>query len=151
MSAPEDQTPKASGSRQPYNPLQFTPIAPEAITERPHLETTYSESELQHDSVMADILSLGAQSHEPQADVSPDPLTFPLGLMYRLGAPRVRNAPGRTTSSRQRVNTRKYRRRRPALSQEQYEDLLAAIIGDGKLEFEAQRAEITKLMDALLA
>ena len=56
MSPPEDQTLKASGSRQPYNPLQFTPIAPKAITERPYLEATHSESELEHDSVMADIL-----------------------------------------------------------------------------------------------
>jgi len=114
MSAPEDQTPKASGSRQPYNPLQFTPIGPKAITEWPHLEATHSESE-EHDSVMADILSRGAQSYEPQAHDSPDPLTFPLGLMHRLGASRVRNAPGSTTSSRQPVVTREYRRRRPAL------------------------------------
>jgi len=149
MSSP-DETPKALGSRQPYNHLQFTPIAPKAITERPYLEATHSESE-EHDSVMADILSRGAQSHEPQADDSTDPLTFPLGLMHCLGAPRVRNATGITTSSRQRVDTREYRRRRPALSQEQYEDLLAAIIRDGKQEFEAQRAEITKLTDALLA
>jgi len=128
MSAPEDQTPKASGSHQPYNPLQFTPIAPKAITERPHLEASHSESELEPDSVMADILSRRAQSYEPQADDSPDPLTFPLGLMHRLGAPRVRNPPGSTTSSRQRVDTREYRLRRPALSQEQCEDLLATII-----------------------
>jgi len=67
MSAPEDQTPKALGSRQPYNPLQFTTIAPKAITEQPHLEVTHSESE-EHDSVMVDILSRGAQSYEPQAD-----------------------------------------------------------------------------------
>jgi len=150
MSAPEDQTPKASGSCQPYNTLPFTPIAPKAITERPHLEATHSESELAHDSVMADILSRGAQSYEPQADDSPDPVTFPLRLMHRLGAPRVRNAPGSTTSFRQQVPTRIYRRRRPGLSQEQYEDLLAAIIRDGKMEFEAQRVEITKLTDALL-
>jgi len=147
----EDQTPKASGSRLPYKPLLFTPIAPKVITERPHLEATHSESELEHDSVMADILSRGAQSYEPQADDSPDPLTFPLGLMHRLGAPRVRNAPGSTTSSRQQVDTREYRGRSPALSQEQCEDLLAAIIRDGKIEFEAQRVEITKLTDALLA
>jgi len=151
MSPPEDQTPKASGSRQPYNPLQLTPIAPKAITERPHLEATHSESELKHDSVMADILLRGAQSYEPQTDDSPDPLTFPLGLMNRLGAPQVRNASGSTTSSRQRVDTREYRRRRPALSQEQYEDPLAAIIRNGKQEFETQRAEITELTDALLA
>jgi len=150
MFAPEDQTPKASGSRQPYNPLQFTPSAAKAITEPPYLEATHSESE-EHDSVIADILSRGAQSYEPQADNSPDPLTFPLGLMHLLGAPRVRNAPASTTSSRQRVDTREYSRRRPALSQEQYEDLLAAIIRDGKMEFEAQRVEITKLTDALLA
>jgi len=99
MSPPEDQTPKASGSRQTYNPLQFTPIAPKALIELPHYEVTHSESELEHDSVMADILSRGAQSYEPQADDSPDPLTFPLGIMHRLGAPRVRNAPGSTTSS----------------------------------------------------
>jgi len=37
------------------------------------------------------------------------------------------------------------------LLQEQYEDLLAAIIRDGKFEFEAQWTEITKLTDALLA
>ena len=100
---------------------------------------------------MADILSQGAQSYEPQVDDSPNPLTFPLGLMHRLGPPRVRNASGSTTSSRQRVDTREYRRRRPALSQEQYEDLLATIIRDGKLEFEAQRAQMTKLTNALLA
>jgi len=151
MSTPEDQTPKVSGSCQPYNSLQITPIAPKAITERPHLEATHSESELEHDSVMADILSWGAQSYEPQTDHSPDPLTFPLALMHRLGAAWARNAPGSTTSSWQRVNTREYRRRRPALSQEQYEHLLAAIIRDGKMEFDPQRAEITKLTDALLA
>jgi len=71
--------------------------------------------------------------------------------MHRLGAPRVRNSPRSTTSLQQRVDIREYRRRKPALSQDQYEDLLAAIIRDGKLEFEAQLAEITKLMDALLA
>jgi len=71
--------------------------------------------------------------------------------MHRLGVPRVENAPGSTSSSRQRVDTREYRWRRPVLSQEQYEDLLAAIIRDCKLEFEAQRAEITKLIDASLA
>jgi len=32
-----------------------------------------------------------------------------------------------------------------------YGDLLAALIRDGKLEFEAQLAEITKLTDVLLA
>ena len=115
MSGPEDQSPKASGSRQPYNPLQFIPIAPKAITERPHLEGTHLESE-EYDSVIADILSRGAQSYEPQAVNSLDPLTFPLGLMDRLGAPRVRNAPASTTSSRQRVDTREYSRRRPGLS-----------------------------------
>jgi len=150
MSAPEDQTPKALGSRQPYNPLQFTPMAPKAITERPHLEVTHSESE-EHDSVMAHILSLGAQSYEAQADDSPDHLTFPLGLMHRLGAPRVRNAPGSTTSSRQSVDTREHRRRRPGLLQEQYQELLVAIIRDGKIEFEAQQVEITRLTDALFA
>jgi hypothetical protein len=86
MSAP-DKTSKASGSRQPYNPLQFTPIAPRALTEQPHLETTHSESEQGLDAEMADILSCSAQSYEQQADDSPDPLTFPSGLMYRLGAP----------------------------------------------------------------
>jgi len=151
MSSPEDQTPKASGSRQPCNPLQFTPIAPKAITERPYLEATHSESKLEHHSVMADILSRGAQSYEPQADDCPVPLTFPLGLLHRLGAPRVRNAPGSTTSPRQPFDTREYGRWRPALSQEQYEDLLATIIWDGKIEFEAQLAEITKFTDALLA
>jgi len=100
---------------------------------------------------MADILSQGAQSYEPQADDSPDPLTFPLGLMHRSGAPRLRNAPGSTTSSRQQVDTREYRRRRTALPQEQYKELLAAIIQDGKMEFEAQRVEITNFTDALLA
>jgi len=136
MSTPEDPIPKASGSRQPYNPLQFTPIAPKAITERPHLEVTASESE-EHDSVMADILLRGAQSYEPQADDSPHPLTFPLGLMHRLCASRVRNPSGSTTSFRPRVDTRKYRRRRAALLQEQYEDLQAATIRDGKMEFGA--------------
>jgi len=150
MSPPEDQTAKASGSGQPYNPSQFSPIGPQAITEWPHLEAIHWESE-EHDSVMADILSQGAQSYEPQADDSPDPLTFPLGLMHCIGAPQVGNAPGTITLSWQRVDTREYRRRRPALSQEQYEDLLAVIIRDGKMEFEAQRVEITKLTDALLA
>jgi len=98
MSSAEDQTPKTSGSSQPYNPLQSIPIAPKAITERLHLEATHSESELEHDSVMADILSRAAQSYGPQADDSPDPLTFPFGLMHRLGTPRVRNALGSTTS-----------------------------------------------------
>jgi len=37
------------------------------------------------------------------------------------------------------------------LSQEQYEDQLAAIIRDGKIEFEAQWVEITKFTDAWLA
>ena len=97
MSAPKDQTPKASGSCQPYNPLQFTAITPKALTKRPHLEATHSESELEHDSVMANILSRGAQSYEPQADDSPDPLIFPLGLMHPLGNPQVRNASGSTT------------------------------------------------------
>jgi len=60
MSAIENQTPTASGSRQPYNPSQFPTITPKAITERPHLEATHSESELEHDSVMPDILSRGA-------------------------------------------------------------------------------------------
>jgi len=59
MSVPEDQPAKASGSSQPYNPLQFTPIALKAITERPYLEATHSESELEQDFVMADILSRG--------------------------------------------------------------------------------------------
>jgi len=36
------------------------------------------------------------------------------------------------------------------LSQEQYEDLLAAIILDGKILFEAQWVKMTKLTDALL-
>jgi len=108
MSPPEDQTPKASGSRQLYNPLQFKHIALEVITERPHLEVTHSESELEHDSVMADILSRGAQSYQPQADDSPDPLTFPLGLMHRLCTPQVKNAPGSNTSSQQPVDRRVY-------------------------------------------
>ena len=151
MSPPADQTPKASGSRQPYNPLQFTSIAPKAITEQPPLEPTHSESELEYDSVMVDILSPGAQAYEPQADDSPNSLTFPLGLMHHLAALRVRNVPGSTTSSRQWVDTKEYKGRRPALSQEQYESLLVAIIWDSKLEFETQWAEITKLTDALLA
>jgi len=151
MSVPEDQTPKASGSQQLYNHLQFTPIAPKEITERPHLEATHSESELVHDSVMADILSWGAQSYEAQADDSSDTLTFPLGLIHRLSAPRVKNALASTTLSWQRVDGREYGRRKLALSQEQYKDLLVAITRDGKLQFEAQRAEITKLTEALLA
>jgi len=77
MSAP-DETPKGSASRQPYNPLQFTPITSKAITELHHLDATHSELE-EHDSVRADILSRGAQSFELQADNSPDPLTFQLG------------------------------------------------------------------------
>jgi len=68
---------------------------------------------------MADILSRGAQSYESQPDDSPNPQTFPLGLMHRLGAPTVSNAPESTTSSRQRVDTREYRRRLPAWSHEQ--------------------------------
>jgi len=131
MSAP-DETPKASGSRQPYNPLQFIPIPPKVITEGPQFAATHSESE-ENDSVMADILSRGAQSYEPLADDSLDPLTFPLGLMHRLCASQVRNTPGSTTSSRQLVDTREYRRRRPTFSQELHEDLLAAIVQDGKL------------------
>jgi len=109
MSAPDDQTPKASGSRTRYNPLQFTPIAPKAITEQPHLEATHSESELEHYSVMADMLSQGSQSHEPEANDSPDPLTCPLGLMHHLSAPLVRNDPGSITSSRQGLHTMEYR------------------------------------------
>ena len=70
--------------------------------------------------------------------------------MHRLAAPWVRNASGSTTSSCQQVDTWAYRRRRPALSQEQYEDLLAAIILDGKILFEAQWVKMTKLTDALL-
>ena len=118
MSALEDQTPKASGSRQPYNPLQFIPIVPKAITKWPHLEATHSESELVHNSVMADILSQGAHLYELEVDDSPDLLTFPPSLMHHLGTPRVRNAPGRTTSSWPQVDTMEYGRRRPALSQE---------------------------------
>jgi len=57
--------------------------------------------------------------------------------MHRLCAPRVRNPPESPTSARQRVDTREYRRRRPALLQEQYEDLQAATIRDGKMEFGA--------------
>jgi len=71
--------------------------------------------------------------------------------MHHLCATRVRNTPASTTSSQQLVDIREHRRRRPALSQEQYEDLRAAIILDGKMEFEAKRVEITKLTDALLA
>jgi len=58
---------------------------------------------------MADILSRGAHSHEPQADVSSDPLTFTLGLLHRLSAPRVRNAPASTISSQLPVDTKEYR------------------------------------------
>ena len=79
MSASENQTSKASGSGQLYNPLQFTPIAPKAITELPHIEASHWKSELEHDSVMADIFSQGTQSYELQSDGSSDPLTFPLG------------------------------------------------------------------------
>jgi len=100
---------------------------------------------------MVDTLLCRAQPYEPQEDESPEAPTFPLGLIQPRGAPRVSNAPGSTTSSRQRVDTREYRQRRPALWQEPYEDLLAVIIRDGKLEFEAQQAQITKLTDALLA
>jgi hypothetical protein len=86
MSATEDQTPKASGARQLHNPLQYTPIDPKVITERPHLEATHSETELEHDSVMADILSQGTPSCEVQADLYPVPLTFSIGILHRVGA-----------------------------------------------------------------
>jgi len=120
MSTPEDQTRKASGPCQPHNPLQFIPISPKAITEQPHLEATHSDSEPEHKSVMVVILSQGAQSCEPQRDDSPDPLTFPLGLMHRLSAPLVRNATGSNSLSQQWVDIKEYSQRRPALSQEQY-------------------------------
>ena len=93
MSASEDQTPKASGSCQAYNPLSFPAITPRAITQRPQLEAAHSESELEPDSAMEDILSRGVQSYEPQyqaLDYSPDPLTMPVGLLHRFGQTRTR-------------------------------------------------------------
>jgi len=62
MSAPEDQTLMASGSHQPYNPLSFPAITSRANTQQPQLEGAHSESELEPDSVMEDILSCGIQS-----------------------------------------------------------------------------------------
>jgi len=155
MSTPEDQTPKASGPRQPYNPLSFPAITPRAITQRPQLEAAHSESELEPDSAIEDILSHGVQSYKPQyqaLDYSPDPLTMPVGLLQRFGQTRTRQrgAPS-TTSCRHRVDTREYRHSNRGLSQEQYDRLLATIINDGKEQFEKQRSEITKLTDALLA
>jgi len=76
MSAPEDQTPKASRSRQPYNPMSFPAITPRAITQRLQLEAVHSESELEPNSAIEDILSRGVQSYKPQypaLDYSPDP------------------------------------------------------------------------------
>jgi len=109
ISAPEDHTPKASGSHQHYNPLSFPAITPRAITQRPQLEAAHSESELEPDSAMEDILSRGVQSHEPQypaLDYSPDPLTMPVGLLQQFGQTRTqqRSAP-KTPSSRYRVDT----------------------------------------------
>ena len=88
MSALEDQTPKAFGSLRPYNPLSFPAITPRAITQRPQLEAGHSESELEPDSAMEDILSRGVQSHEPPypaLDYSPDTLTMPVGLLQLFG------------------------------------------------------------------
>ena len=155
MSPPEDQNPKASGSRQPYNPLSFPAITPRAITQRLQLEAAHSESELEPDSAMEDILSRVVQSYEPQypaLDYSPDPFTMPVGLLQRFGQSRTRQrgAPS-TTSSRHRVDTREYRQSNRGLSQKQYDCLLATIINDAKEEFEKQPSEITKLTDALLA
>jgi len=84
MSAFEDETPKASGSHQPYNPLSFPPITQRAITQRPQLEAAHSESELEPDSAMEDILSRGLQSYDPQypaLNYFPDLLTMPVGLL----------------------------------------------------------------------
>jgi len=57
MSAPEHQTPKDSGSPQPYNPLSFPAITAIAITQGPQLEAAHLESELEPDSAMEYILS----------------------------------------------------------------------------------------------
>jgi len=65
MSGPEDQAPKASGSRQPYNPLLFPGITTRAITQRPQLKAAHSESEPEPDSTIEDILSCGVQSYKP--------------------------------------------------------------------------------------
>jgi len=155
MSAPEDQTPKASVSRQPYNPLSFPAITPRAITQPPQLEAAHSESELEPDSAMEDILSRGVQSYEPQypaLDYSPETLTMLVELFHRFGQTRTRQRGATsTTSSRCRVDTRQYRQSNRGLSQEQYDRLPATIINDDKEEFEKQRSEITKLTDALLA
>jgi len=93
MSAPEDQTPKASGSRKPCNPLSFPAITPRAIIQGPQLKAAHSESELEPNSAMEDILSRGVQSCEPQypaLDYSTDPLTMPVGLLQWFGQTRTR-------------------------------------------------------------
>jgi len=155
MSSPEDQTPKASGSRQPYNALSFPAITPRAIIQRPQLAAAHSESELEPDSAMEDTLSRVVQSYEPQypaLDYSPYPLTMPVGLLQRFGQTRTRKRSASSkTSSCHRVDFRECRKSNRGLSQEQYDRLLATIINDGKKEFEKQRSEITKLTDALLA
>jgi len=121
MSSPEDQTPKAFGSRQPYNPLSFLAITSIAITQQPQLEAAHSESVLEPDSAMEDILSHGVQSYEPQYPAlhySPDPLTMPVGLLQRFGQTRTRQMGSSiTTSSRHRADTREYRQSNRGLSQ----------------------------------
>ena len=155
MSAPEGQTPKASGPRLPYNPLSFPAITPRVITQWLQLEAAHSESEIEPDSAMEDILSRGVQSYEtqyPALDYSPNPLMMPVGLLQRFGQSRTQQRGAtRTTSSRYRVDTWEYKQSNRGLSQEQYDRWLATIINDGKEEFEKQRSEITKLPDALLA
>jgi len=155
MSPPENQTPKASGPRQPYNCLSFPAITTREITQRPQLEAAHSESELEPDSAMEDILSRGVQSYEPQypaLDYSPYPLTMPVGLLQQFGQSQTRQRGASSTiSSRHRVDAREYRQSNRGLSQEQYDRLLATIINDGKEEFKKQWTEITKLTDALLA
>jgi len=155
MSASEDQTPKASESRQPYNPLSLSAITTRAITQGPQLEAAHSESHLEPVSAMQEILSCGVQSYEPQyptLDYSPDPLTMPVGLLQWFGQTRTpqRGAPS-TTLSRHRVDTREYSQLNRGLLQEQYDRLRATIINDGKEEFEKHQSEITMLTDPLLA
>ena len=106
------------------------------------METAHSESEVEPDSAMEDILSRGVQSYSPlypALDYSPDPLTMPVGLLQRFGQTRTRQIGATsTTSSRHRVDTREYRHPNRGLSQEQYDRLPATIINDGKEEFEKQ-------------
>ena len=113
MSAPEDQTPKASGSPQPCNPLSFPAITARAITQRPQLEAVHSESDLEPDCAMEDILYRGVQSRKPQYPAltyCPDPLTMPVGLLQGFGQTRTQQrGASSTTSSRYRVDTREYR------------------------------------------